>query len=193
MKTSHEEADVIIPQQVSSALASGCSSLKVVCEDTDVFVLLCHFYNDQDWTADLFMEGFAAGTSLICIKSSVERNKDILPSLLSAHSFGCDTVPSLFGVGKKTVINAIKKSPLLLFGAKDAAEDEYMSEGRKFVAAFYGGKSDSSSQNRATILKRRTDAAKLIAKPVQLKSLPPTDPVNGECVTSLIYAWLPCT
>ena len=61
MKTSHEEADVIIPQQVS---------LKFLKSN---FLLM--------------IEQF------VCIKSSVERNMKIIPSLLSVHAFGCDTGP----------------------------------------------------------------------------------------------------
>ena len=68
--------------------------LKVMSEDTDVFVFLCHFYLEENWTR-----------------------------------------------------------------------------------ACYGGSHDSSSQNRADIWKRRTASAKLTAKPIQLKSLPPSDPV----------------
>ena len=52
-----------------------------------------------------------------------------------------------------------------------------MYEAKKLVAACYDGSSESSSTNRAIIWKKRTDAAKLTAKPVQPKSLPPTDPV----------------
>ena len=167
MRTSHEEADVIIPQQVSMVTAAGSTCLKVVCENVDVFVLLCHFYLEENWTHDLFMECFAADKSLVCVKSSVKRHQGIVPYILSAHAFVCDSVPSMFGVGKKTVIKALQKTPLICLGEEDAAED----------AACYSGNNESSSQNRAVIWKKRTDSAKLTAKPVQLKSLPPTDPV----------------
>ena len=110
MRTSHEEADVIIPQQVSIVAAAGSTCLKVICEDVDVFVLLCHFYFTENWTHDLYMENFAAEKSLVCIKSSVQRNQKIVPYLLSAHSFACDSVPSMFGVDKKTVTKALEKS-----------------------------------------------------------------------------------
>ena len=65
--------------------------LKVVAEDTDIFAL-CHFYYNQQWKIQLFMESFGVEKSLICIKSSMERNISLMPSLLSAHAFGCDTM-----------------------------------------------------------------------------------------------------
>ena len=43
MQTSHEEADVIIPQQVLQAVNEGNQCVKVIC-DTDVFILLMYFY-----------------------------------------------------------------------------------------------------------------------------------------------------
>ena len=88
MKMSHEEADVIIPLQVSFALDAGKRSI-VICEDTDIFILLCHFYHEQQWTVELFMTNFSTDIrTVLCIESSVERNKSIIPSLLSVHAFG---------------------------------------------------------------------------------------------------------
>ena len=44
MKTTHEEADVIIPQQVMYAMKEGRQIRTVRADDTDIFVLLCHFH-----------------------------------------------------------------------------------------------------------------------------------------------------
>ena len=101
MRKSHEEADVIIPQQISSAIASGYNNFKVISEDTDIFVLLCHFYHEKCWTAQIYMEVFISDNVITCIKSSVDQHQDIICSLLSVHAFECDTVPSFFSVGKK--------------------------------------------------------------------------------------------
>ena len=91
-------------------------SVKVIAEDADIFALLCHFYFEQKWKIQLFMQSFNKDeTSFVCIKSSVERNKSIMPSLSSAHSFACDTVPGMFGIGKKTVLKAIQKQPLIIW------------------------------------------------------------------------------
>ena len=42
LKSDQEKADPIISNQVSDANPDGKKSIKVICEDTDVFVLLCH-------------------------------------------------------------------------------------------------------------------------------------------------------
>ena len=39
LRTSHEEADLIIPQQVLFAVEEGACCVKVISDDTDVFVL----------------------------------------------------------------------------------------------------------------------------------------------------------
>ena len=44
LKTTHEEADVIIPQQVVVLADIGCKTINVICDDTDVFVLLAHYF-----------------------------------------------------------------------------------------------------------------------------------------------------
>ena len=40
LKASHEEADVIMPQQMVVLANQGSSSIEVISDDTDVFILL---------------------------------------------------------------------------------------------------------------------------------------------------------
>ena len=47
LKTMHEEADVIIPHQVVYLASLGCYSIKVISYDTDVVVLLVHYYTEK--------------------------------------------------------------------------------------------------------------------------------------------------
>ena len=47
LRISHEEADLIIPQQVLFAVKEGSGCVKVISDDTDVFVLLTHFHLKQ--------------------------------------------------------------------------------------------------------------------------------------------------
>ena len=44
LKTTHEEADVIIPQQVVVLADMGCKIINAICDNTDVFVLLAHYF-----------------------------------------------------------------------------------------------------------------------------------------------------
>ena len=43
LNTTHEEADGIIPQQVMALADVGCKTINVICDDTDVYVLLAHY------------------------------------------------------------------------------------------------------------------------------------------------------
>ena len=85
--TTQEEADVIIPHQVFAAITDGKSSVKVCCEDMDVFVLLCHSYKIKQWEAEVFMEGFTEGKNVISIKESVRKHIDVSHS--SDHVHAC--------------------------------------------------------------------------------------------------------
>ena len=60
-----QEVDVIIPHQVMTAIADDKTSIKVLCEDIDVMVLLCHSYYTKQWNIGLFMEGFKEKKNVI--------------------------------------------------------------------------------------------------------------------------------
>ena len=103
LKTMHEEADVIIPHQVEYLESLGCCSIKVISDDTDVFVLLVHYYAEKNFTST--MEPASQGHSSANIGSTVAKHRSIAPQLLSAHALsGCDTVASYFGIGKIKVV-----------------------------------------------------------------------------------------
>ncbi len=53
VKIMHEEADVIIPNQVAYLASLGCCTIKVISDDTGVFVLLVHYYADKKLTSRL--------------------------------------------------------------------------------------------------------------------------------------------
>ena len=57
LTTSHEEADVIIPQQMVVAADTGTERIAVICDDTDVFFLLLHYYHLKKLSTTLLMEG----------------------------------------------------------------------------------------------------------------------------------------
>ena len=45
LKTTHEEADGIIPQQVVALADMGCKLINVICDDKDVFVIIAYFFS----------------------------------------------------------------------------------------------------------------------------------------------------
>ena len=98
LKTMHEEADVIIPNQEVYLANLGCCRIKVISDDTDVFVLLVHYYTDKKLTATRIMEPASQGRS-VNLGSTVAEHRSIAPHLLSAHALtGCDNVVSYFGI-----------------------------------------------------------------------------------------------
>ena len=58
LKTTFDEADYIIPHQVVTAFQEGNHTIKVISADTDVFLLLCHFYKVMNINADVLLEDF---------------------------------------------------------------------------------------------------------------------------------------
>jgi len=83
LRTTHEEADVIIVQRVVKLAEDGVSSMKVICDDTDVFVLLIHYYAQENLTCDLIMRG-TGSRRVIDIKATTEKQSTIVDKLLPA-------------------------------------------------------------------------------------------------------------
>ena len=145
LRTTHEEADVIIPQQVIFSIEECASTIKVVCDDTDVFVLLTYFYREKGLTANVFLEATGSTKSVIDIGKTVDCHKDIIPSLLAGHALtGCDSVPKYFGIGKVKVCSLLKHYPLTHLGNIGAGMDLVFQESEIFIAACYGIKSAPS-------------------------------------------------
>ena len=85
------------------------------------------------------MESTGATKNLICIGSSVKMHEKIVPFLPAAHALtGCDSVPSMFNIGKVKVISILTEMELKYVGRKDANMDDVIQEGKSFVARCYG-------------------------------------------------------
>ena len=54
--TSREETDIIIIQQTFMAVEQGAECLSVMFDDTDVYILLLHYYNQKELNIPMFME-----------------------------------------------------------------------------------------------------------------------------------------
>ena len=151
LKTTYEEADVIIPQQMVYAVSQGAKTIIVICDDTDVCVLLLHYYLLRKLTCCLLMEGTsAAERTVIDIAATMKKHAAIIPQHLAAHDLsGCDTVARLSGLGKATVIKHLQKGHKLeQLGEPNAAIPEVIAEASSFVAACYGKRSTNISNVR---------------------------------------------
>ena len=105
LTTSHEEADNVIVQQVLSYAAENAESkITVVADDTDVFVLLLHYYHMANLKNVVLMESPIKGRTVVDIGTTVRKHSEIVVGILPAHALsGCDTVASYFGIGKATI------------------------------------------------------------------------------------------
>ena len=110
LSTTYEEADVIIVQQsYQFILDVGIKSIGVICDKTDVFVLLVFFYQKLGLQANVFMQATGGERSIVDIDLTVKANKEIIPSILAAHAAsGCDTVAPYHGIGKASIVKNLK-------------------------------------------------------------------------------------
>ena len=93
LKTTHEEAYVIIPQRVVALADMGCKTINVICDDTDVFLLLAHYFAEESLSVSLIMESTSRSQSSIEIGATVTKHSGIVPQLIAAHAVSeCDTV-----------------------------------------------------------------------------------------------------
>ncbi len=146
LKTTHEEADAIIPQQVVALADMGGKTINVICDDTDVFVLLAHYFAEESLSVSLIMEYTRRSRSSNDIGATVAKHFGIVPQLIVAHAVsGCDTVGCHHGIGKTKIVKAlsagIELNPL---GDPKASLDDAMKESTYFVGACYGQKCDPS-------------------------------------------------
>ena len=90
-----------------------------MCDDTDVFVLLVHYYDSRckcSNSAPMTMSSPVKKQAVIYIRATVESHSDIADALLAIHGLsGTGAVASLHGIGKATVVKVVKKGCFPLF------------------------------------------------------------------------------
>ena len=175
LRVTHEEADVIIVNQVVKIAQEHCTSIHVVYDDTDVFVLLIHFYASQDIYTNIYMVPTNTTRSAVDIGATARQHHDIVQYLLPLHALtGCDTVSTIYGIGKKKALNVLKQGiypPLL--GDFEANFDELEATAVKFIARCYGSRNvGSMSEVRLCVWQHKTSKGK--SQKFRLPVLPPT-------------------
>jgi len=133
LRISHEEADVIIIQQMVHLMLRGANPIQVICDDTDVVILLVHFY----FTLQLICSETTFGSITIHIKATSEKHAHAASPLLHAHAFtGCDIIQYLFGIGKGTAIKTLKAGKKLEYiGKLDVNVVDVLDEATSFITS----------------------------------------------------------
>ena len=144
-----EEADVNIAKQCVSCAMENNRCIKVICEDTDVFVLLTAYILKYSIESLVLMEAFASNRSMVEINKA-KRNTEIVPLLIVAHALsGCRIVPKMFGIGKKKIVSVLQQGfQLQKLGDIQSEKTLINEECSKFVAACYGFKDKSNLTNK---------------------------------------------
>lgn len=176
LRNTHEEADVIIVNQLVYLATKGASSISVVSDDTDVFVLLLYFYCKEKLTCEVFMQSCIAGRRIVDIKATATKHSNIAEFLPGVHALsGCDTTSFLYGIGKATALKVLNGGKTLkLLGKQDAGMEDVVTEATVFMATCYGSKCcQNMSETRHDVWISKMANQKLSVAP-KLKSLPPT-------------------
>ena len=179
--STHEEADIIITQRAISCSLSG-KCIRVVCDDTDVLVLLVHVYHIKCRgrnSAPMIMSSQVKELAVIDIDTTATAHSAIADDLLAIHGFsGADTVVSLHGIGKSTVIKIAKKGTLSLSKVGDVKADikSVQAQATKFICVRYGKVAEPSTSMTECLVKTwLSKTGKSGAPSVKLCSLPPTN------------------
>ena len=179
--TSHEEADSIITQQTFMTVEQGAECLSVMADDSEVYILLLHYYNQKELNIPMFMESPVHGRQTIDIRATAKEHANILPNLLAAHGLsGCDTVASCYGMGKMKILKTLKQGnhSLSCLGDSNANWPD-VKQATSFMLACYGVSTlDSMAQARANLWKTRVGRGSSTMP--KLCSLLPTDPAFME-------------
>jgi len=165
----------MIHHVVESASKNRAVTIHVRCNDTDVFILLCHFKHALNISADIFMVPLSQKMKPIDVNQTVIAHKDIIPHLLSMHGItGCDTVSKLQGIGKITALTALKGGhfppPL---GDLNVSQEDLVKEGTSFIGVCYGNPSTINSMSEHRFQKWKS-MMKGKCKNFKLETLPPT-------------------
>ena len=175
LSSSHEEADIIIAQHaIASSLLD--KSVHVVCDDTDVLALLIHFYHSHCKGSTMIMSSPIKDRAVIDIKATTAAHSDIAPDILAIHGLsGADTVSSLYGIGKATVVKIAKQGKLSLnsIGNIKAEMETVKTQATSFICAAYGASVKSCTS--MTECRVKLWGLKTGITSSKLCSLPPTD------------------
>ena len=103
---SHDEADIITISYLLEAVKNGKNIVRVISDDTDVFVLLIFWVWRLQMTTPMQLDRWCGAILNINESSSFLGAKSL--QLLGMHAFsGCDTVSYPFGLGKATTLNVL--------------------------------------------------------------------------------------
>lgn len=176
LNSNQEEADTRIILHVLAEVDHG-NSILVKSVDTDVLLLLLHYYSTAQElsSCQLFIQlGHSKNKRYIAIHDIVEKlGLSICKNLLAIHCLtGCDTTSAFYKIGKKTAFDVLTKNINHLTEIGDIpklSEDEAVKISTKYVYYLYKNK----NKNISTLNEMRVFLTSTTNRPAS--ELPPTD------------------
>ena len=183
MKTTQEEADAMIVQQVAEVKAK---KVLVVADDTDIFVLRLHLccQGDIPTTTSVLMVSPIRDRAVLDINATVDLHRDIIPDLLAVYGLtSCDTVATYFGIGKAASLIVLTSGvhALTFVGDTSRILSEVTAQATPFILACYGqSKCTSLTGERQKMWANKVYQS--VAGAPKLTSLPSTNETFNENV-----------
>ena len=135
----HLIAKYIISDIMKAFNCNGCSSLKLISDDMDVFVLLAFLYLQQNCKVPIFLESNHGSRTVVDIAATVNKWPQIIPMLPAIHGLtGCDNTSRVFGIEKKAALNICATKSLMELGNKVESMEEIIAEAADFIGFCYG-------------------------------------------------------
>ena len=168
----HDEADISLISDMLKAAAAGADIVRILSDDTDVFVLLVYWCKKADVSCAVQMERWNG--SVLDINATVTALGDKCRGLLGMHALsGCDTVSYPNGRGNVSALRVLPQTDIdeldSVLGEESATQTDLQKAGTSFFLSLYCQK-ESTSLNAA-----RHDIYRKRKNPPPLKSLPTTD------------------
>ena len=187
LQNTNEEADsrIIYHMMEIDKIPSSYKDPKriiIKATDTDVLVLATYFFPQisnisEVWVAAGHVTKTVDKRRLIPVHRTVANSNPTLLNILPAvHALtGCDSVSSLYGIGKKSVMKILQDSGSVTYQnlseiATDSNEETMVNIARPFVARLYDPKQYHTSKH-SSLNKLRT--AMSTTKDISLAKLPP--------------------
>ena len=160
----HEEADVTIISYVLQAVGEGKNVVRVLCDDTDVFVLFVFWLWRNQLVYQMQMERWDG--TVLDINQTCTKLGSKCPQLLGMHALtGCDTTSFPFNKGKESALSVLDAGGFP--GEEDAMRWDLLEVGLPFFCALYGQKPDTAMEDARYNLYTKTKARPM------LRNLPP--------------------
>lgn len=137
----HDEADVTIVSYVIQGASDGHKVIRVLSDDTDIFVLLVYWVYKASIMATVQMENWQG--MVLSINATCEELGPKCLQLLGMHFLtGSDTTSYLYGKGKPSALKTLLKGDFdglyTVLGEIGASHTDLMGAGEAFITALYG-------------------------------------------------------